>query len=170
MFSLHCTARLLKVLRVPATPDPPPATTLLGNWYANLLPLRGRPVILCVSERSLLPVLLPAGANINLPRLLAVELGTVLADLGVPSELIERERFAMAQSTCAKTSSRSVLGVMNEFAFAVADELEDGAESLHDLSLWLAGIIVKNEHPDEVTRALFGVRERTRHGTDRACD
>ncbi len=156
MFSLHCTERLLKFLGEPTMVEAPPATTQLGNWYANLLPLRRGPAVLCVSERTLLPVLLPTGANIDLPRHLAAELGTMLIDLGVPSDLIERERFAMRQWSYAKTSNRSVLGAMNELALTVANELEDGAESLHALSLWLSGIMIKGEHPDQVTRALFG--------------
>ena len=161
MFSIHCTARLLKALPPVAVVDAPPATTVLGGWYANLLPLRRRSLVLCVSERSLLPVLLPFAETIDLPRLLSAELGTMLSDLGVPSALVERERFAMAQWNYAKTASRSVLGVMNEFAFAVSSELEEGTdETLPELSRWLASIMVKSEHPDEVTRALFRMGDR----------
>ncbi|MDP1826591.1 MAG: hypothetical protein Q8L48_25195 [Archangium sp.] len=168
MFSLHCTARLLKVLRAPtAISELPAPTTRLGNWYANLLPLRRRPVVLCMSERSLLSVLLPAGVRGNIPRHLADELGTLLSVLGIPSELIEQERFAMAQSVYAKTSSRSVLGAMNEFAFAVSNELEDGSEPLQDLSLWLAGTIIKSSYPNQTMRVSAlsdGDRRRSEHG------
>jgi hypothetical protein len=158
MFSLHCTARLMKVLGAPtAISELPAPTTRLGNWYANLLPLRRRPVVLCMSERSLLSVLLPASASANISRHLAADLGTLLVALGIPSELIERERFAMAQSAYAKTSNRSVLGAMNEFAFAVTNELEDGSEPLHALSLWLAGTIIKSSYPNQTTRELFGL-------------
>jgi hypothetical protein len=84
----------------------------------------------------------------------------MLTELGVPSALVERERFAMAQWTFAKTASRSLLGVTNEFAFAVSSELEESNETLPELSRWLAGIMVKGEHPDEVTRALFHIDDR----------
>ena len=46
---------------------------------------------------------------------------------------------------------------MNEFAFAVSNELEDGSEPLHDLSLWLAGTIIKSSYPNQTTRELFGL-------------
>ena len=107
-----------------------------------------------MSERSLLTVLLPASASADISRHLADELATLLVAL---SELIEQERFAMAQSVYAKASSRSLLGAMNEFAFAVSNELEDGREPLQDLSLWLAGTIIKSSHPNQTTRELFGL-------------
>ena len=56
MFTLRCTARLLKLVGASSAVSAPP-TTRLGDWYANIV--WGRPrVLLCVSERTLLPVLI----------------------------------------------------------------------------------------------------------------
>jgi len=47
------------------------STTLLGDWYATYLPWRPRQVALLVSERTLLPLLIPlapASTLLNRPR------------------------------------------------------------------------------------------------------
>ena len=60
MMTLRCTKKLLS--RVPHTPlaSLPPATTALGDWYADLMIVRPQWLVLAVSEKSLLSVLVPA--------------------------------------------------------------------------------------------------------------
>ena len=58
MFALRCTRKLLDL--IPGIVEEPAAsTTLLGDWTANILFSRPQ-VILLVSEKSLLPVVIPA--------------------------------------------------------------------------------------------------------------
>lgn len=45
-----------------------PPTTALGDWYANILFLRPQQLVLCVSERTLLPVVISGKEFESLPR------------------------------------------------------------------------------------------------------
>ena len=68
-----------------------PPSTKLGDWYAHLLFSRPR-VVLCVSERTLLPVLIPArDARLLVQRLRDV-VGQMLVELGIADAAVESER------------------------------------------------------------------------------
>ena len=144
-------------------PDPAPSapTTRLGDWYCNLLPLKVGEYVLCVSGRTLLPVVLPVSALKNLPQELAAGVSAVLGRLGrlgVEKTLIEQERFAMAKWTFGQTDNRRVLGTMNEFAFATDIRLEEEKVRLIDLALWLSETpcaAIDEVFPDKATQGLF---------------
>ena len=115
MFTLRCTGKLLKRLRASPGVDLEPPTTQLGDWYATLVYERTEQLVLCVSERSLLPVVLPAKEARTLVPRFRDALAELLARLGVPPAEIERERAEMADVRIGKTASRQVLGSMNDF-------------------------------------------------------
>src|SRR5207253_1635121 len=72
MVVLRCTRKLLRRLRKTPAEDAPTSSTLLGDWYANVLFVYRKPIILAVSARTLLPVLIPARDPASLgPRLAA---------------------------------------------------------------------------------------------------
>ena len=72
MFTLRCTKKLLTRLKVKPDLQPPPSTTKLGDWYADTLNLGRERLVLCVSELTLLPVVVPAiGAGVDLNAKLA---------------------------------------------------------------------------------------------------
>jgi hypothetical protein len=60
VLTLHCTRKLLKHLHAVVRADSLHPTTCLGDWYANLLFTERLRLIICVSERSLLPVFVVA--------------------------------------------------------------------------------------------------------------
>src|SRR5438034_9676807 len=94
MFTLRCTAKLRKRLgTTEETPSPPPSTTL-GDWYAHLLFTRPQ-LVLCVSERTLLPVLVPARDGSLLVARLRDAAGQMLAALGVAAAAVASEQEAM---------------------------------------------------------------------------
>ncbi|MGC4068698.1 MAG: hypothetical protein QM784_29410 [Polyangiaceae bacterium] len=137
-------------LKAPTAP-----TTILGDWYANVTD-DGH--ILCVSEQTLLPIVLPREALPSLATELPRAVSMVLAKLGVDEAAIQRERFAMAQVAVSTTASRRVLGFLKEFAFLL-EAAQEGA-SLIDRSLWLAHTPCNASSrdamwPDEATRAAF---------------
>lgn len=146
-------------MRVDPEPDPPASTTILGDWYANLLYVGKQQLILCVSDKTLLPVVVPAADAKLLPRRLPEALFDVLKVLGIPWSAIDREMKEMQEFTIARTASRSVLGVMNDFAFALPYRRENG--SLTALALWLAETpctpLTKAQlySPDRATEAAF---------------
>ena len=83
---IRCTQKLLRRLSLAASIAGP--TTRLGDWYANILFARPEQLILCVSERSLLSVVVPARPAAALPMRLARSLGEVLARLDVAPVLM----------------------------------------------------------------------------------
>lgn len=133
MFTLRCTGKLLKRLSGPTEVSPTTPTTRLGDWYAHLLFTRPQ-LVLCVSERTLLPVLIPARDAGHLVPRLRDAVGTMLRALDVPETLVAAEMSAMTDAVIGKTASRSILGSINDFTHML-DAYLDGrpllAVSLH---------------------------------------
>ena len=113
MFHLHCTKKLLDRIK-PEIAEPGQSDTALGNWYATAI-FRKPQVALLVSERTLLPVLMPPAPAAALGRRFSAHLALVLKEHGVPSEFIAQEVWRMDTVQCAKTANRSVVGILNEF-------------------------------------------------------
>ena len=53
MFALRCTKKLLDRMRVDPESSPAAPTTILGDWYGNLIRVGKQQLILCVSEKTL---------------------------------------------------------------------------------------------------------------------
>ncbi len=158
MVVLRCTQTLL-LRRIHQTPveDAPASSTVLGDWYANLLWVHRKPLVLAVSARTLLPVLLHARDRGSLGPRLAATLGHILAALGIPAHRVEQEQRHMAEIAFARTMSRQILGTMNDF-----DRMLDPApgQSLISAALELAEAPcgpIAMESPDRVTMNLFDV-------------
>jgi hypothetical protein len=101
-----------------ATPDGGEAsTTLLGDWYATALTWRPRQVILLVNEQTLLPVLMPLAPSATAPSRIGPEIAATLAAHQAPAAIVDGELGRMHDCRFAPTANRSVVGIMNEFAF-----------------------------------------------------
>ena len=122
MFTLHCTKKLLDRMH-PQIETPRNASTRLGNWYATALFWKPQ-MALIVNERTLLPVMLPLAPAATVAQRFPAALKTVLQAMDVPAEFIAAEIESMNDVIYAKTSNRSVVGVMNEFVF-LADGYRD---------------------------------------------
>ncbi len=131
VFAIRCTKKLLVRGKLPVTSAPSAATTVLGDWYANILFTRPQHLVLCISEKTLLPVVVTAKDLKALPQRLTAAVQDVLTRIGVPQNLVHAEVQEMSQSTFAKTENRKVLGSLNEFMF----HLQDGCASDRYLSL-----------------------------------
>ena len=157
MFAIRCTKKLLGRMRVEVDVNPPEPTTILGDWYANILRFGKQQYILAVSEKTLLPVLLPATEAKLLPKRLPGAVFDVLKGLGIPWGAIDREMGEMQEAVIGRTANRKVLGTLNEFSFAAPYRLVEGA-SLVEVALWLAetpcGAIGMN-FPDRLTADAF---------------
>ncbi|MFN0064323.1 MAG: DUF6933 domain-containing protein [Myxococcaceae bacterium] len=159
MFTLRATRKLLALMVAKPESAPSPPTTVLGDWYANVTT---RGLILCVSEKTLLPVVLPGERLRALARELPRALGAVLDSLGVDKTAIERERFAMAQSAVSTTASRRIVGFLNEFGVMMEAGRDDHRSPL-EVALDLAHTPCNASSsklvtwPDHATRAAFGV-------------
>ncbi|MGI9089747.1 MAG: DUF6933 domain-containing protein [Gemmatimonadaceae bacterium] len=168
MVTLRCTKKLLRRMKRSAPTAAAPATTALGDWYATLLFVRPRHLVLCVSERSRLAVLLEAAPLTTLAARFVPALREVLEALGVSDAAISREEQEMVPWFLGPTQSRSVLGTLNEYVKTLEYEREamslPGTASIPDAaaileqSLFLSQIIcspLQWRHPGEVARDLL---------------
>ncbi len=163
MYALRCTRSLLARFQKASVDEidfPSPATTALGDWYANLLNVGRHRLVLCTNERSLLTVVVTARDLPDLPRRIAESAATLLASLGVHREGIRAEVREMQWIQVARTQSRSVLGSMNDFAFAADVYFRGDRKSvvLPELDRWLAETPCKPlqyRNPGEVARELL---------------
>lgn len=156
MYTLRCTGKLLKRLGAATERVREPPTTRLGDWYGTLVHAPGMQVVLLVSERTLLPVVVPARETRTLAARFPPALAEVLAQLKVPSAVIDREVRAMAEPRIGKTASRQVLGSMNEFVRLMPYRWPPG--SLTAVALELAETPcgpIGMRSPDGLTRELL---------------
>ncbi len=157
MFTLRCTAKLLKRLKASPDPSPPPSTTKLGDWYANLLFVDRQQLILCVSEVTRLPVLLRSRGEEPLAVRLANAVGGMLTALGVPERAAHEETAEMSEVAIAATASRSVLGSLNDYTYLLEGYWEPNA-MLVDLALRIADAPcgpLNMKKPNDVIVELF---------------
>lgn len=117
MNALRCTAKLRRRLRLGELPDPGSGNAALGDWYAHLLTVDRQPLVLAVSERSLLAVVLPARDLPNLPRHFLRAVRERLQRIGVDEAAIELELACLSPLAFGVTRNRSVLGSINDFVF-----------------------------------------------------
>jgi hypothetical protein len=162
VFTLRCTRKLLRRLGAKPSSEVLEASTVLGDWYANLLHLRPRQLVLAMNERSLLCVLVPAAPIGSLGERLRTEVGGLLTDIGVPGGPAAAELAAMEPVAIGATASRAVLGCMNDAVFQLAHRRAPGV-SLRDLGLELADnmySLTDYQKPRRRALELFGVTVR----------
>lgn len=162
MYTLRCTRKLLDRGLAPSSGPEQAPTTVLGDWYATLLPMRPQQLVLCVSERSLLALVLPARDARSLPQRLVLALPELLTAIEVPKASIEAELHAMqSASRIGTTASRSVVGSLNQLSYLLESYAKQyPGRSLQEHSLRLAGTPMTAlgrdaPFPDIATRAAF---------------
>ena len=173
MFTLRCTARLLKRLAIRAAPSSPSPTTRLGDWHANLVHVARQPLVLAVADRTLLPVVVRAAPRDSLLDRMRAAMAVQLGAIGVAPDAIDAEKAAMREVVHAKSANRQVLGILVDFAKALPYHLE-ARDSLAQAAWKLAetpcGPLydTPNSSPDLSTAALFDVPEVWRPGWEKA--
>lgn len=116
MFSLCVTKKLLGRIKPATVASDTTSSTHLGSWYATALFWKPQ-VALLVNEKTLLPVLMPLTPATDLATRFPLHLADVLAAHGVPQQFIDHELAQMTEVQYAKTSNRSVVGIMNQFSY-----------------------------------------------------
>jgi hypothetical protein len=162
MVVLRCTRQLLMRLKYPDEDPSAESTTRLGDWYGTLIRFGRRHVLLFMSERSRLPVLLPARDADRLALAFPKAVSETLVGFGVPTAAVEQERSSMSPITIGPTRSRSLLGSLNEFAFlARADFVTRPERALDAVARELAEVPLilpfEGECATVATRRLFEV-------------
>lgn len=162
MFVLRCTQKLLDRLNAKVDLEPAQSDTVLGDWCAKLVRVGKVQVVLSVSDRSLLPVVVPAKEARSLVQRLGEALEPTLAAIGVPADDVVAECAAMRSWVVGKTANRRVLGSLNDLAFQLEVGLRNFPDrSLLEHSLWLAKTplkVIDYGAPDQATLAAFAAR------------
>lgn len=159
MLVLRCTKRLSRRFELQLADKPAASTGSLGDWYANLLNLGKTRWILCVSERTLLPVIIPARTDAFRDHFPAT-LREVLSALRIKEGQIASELNEARDITFARTNNRRVLGVMNDFTrnIDVYPEPMNGLGTTTRAALWLAETPCRPigyESPDHLVRTIM---------------
>jgi hypothetical protein len=165
MVALRCTRRLLSRLHVTVPQQSPgEARNALGHWYANVLVISRTPLVLAISERSLLSVVLPGAPFNSLLTRFPPALAELLKALGVPNKEVAEEVDSMSPLLVAATASRQLLGCLNQFAFELSVHFDDEPQaSLLDRQLWLSENIssaIRYSVHNELARELLSARGR----------
>ena len=115
-FVICCTKKLLDRINPAATTPDGVSDRLLGNWYATALFWRPQ-VALLVNEKFLLPVLMFLVPATNLATRFPEYLAGVLAAHGRPQQFIGHKHAQKNEAQYAKTSNRSLVGIMSQFSY-----------------------------------------------------
>lgn len=162
MITLKCTRKLLKLLDVVPTEEPPSPTSTLGDWYANVIPTAAGELIVFANERTLLSVALPVEIMDTLVSAFAARVYNLLVLINVAEEIASHEIAELKQMEFAKTTSRSVLGSLNEISLhyqLIAErDAADGALRLSEVELQLSQTLHKPldyVYPAKVAKRLL---------------
>jgi hypothetical protein len=160
MLIVRATRKLLAHLGPPGLRNSHQCTTQLGEWYATVLPWRPR-ITLLVNETTLLPVLIPLAPAATWLGRVGGQVAAVLEAHSTPAGFIAEELTHMREYALGPTANRSVVGVMNEFAFlADVHRGNGGVVDLLELAVRLAAtpcgpLYRRNISPDrELAAAL----------------
>ncbi|HEX6421898.1 MAG TPA: plasmid pRiA4b ORF-3 family protein [Acidimicrobiales bacterium] len=138
MLVVRGTKKLRDRVRGAPAADGDVSTTELGDWFATALFWRPQ-VALLVNTRTLIPLFMELAPAATLLDRVPAAIEAVLGRHGVDEAFLAAEREAMADVGVAPTNDRSVVGVMNEFAFLGEHHQSIEPVDLLQLSVNLAG-------------------------------
>lgn len=159
MFTIHATKKLRDRVKAPLAEPVETPSTALGNWYATALFWKPQ-MALFVNEPTLLPVLVPLAPAKSLAERFPEHLEAALNALGTDPRFVAAEVAATIDARWAKTTNRSVVGIMNEFTYLTEiDQAEEDARDPVALAVWLAGtpcspLYKSHSFPDRELAAL----------------
>jgi uncharacterized protein DUF6933 len=160
MLVLRCTQKLLRRNPGPTSDRQDTLVPRLGNWHANLVRLARSPIVLFVSDISLLAVLVPGRDFSNVVSAFRDRLAQRLERIGLPEDIISMERAAMEIACIQPSNSKSVLGSMNDFVRHLRLKVDNDfpfvdANALEDMLSETPMGALKYQYPVEVAAAAF---------------
>lgn len=157
MLVVRGTKKLRDRVKGPVAGAEEVSTTALGDWFATALFWKPQ-VALLVNSATFLPVFVELAPAATLLDRVPAAIEAALRRQGVDEAFIAAERAAMGEVRIAPTNDRSVVGVMNEFAFVGERSQAKGPTDLSALSLRLSslllGPLMKGDGPGSPDRAL----------------
>lgn len=154
MITLQCTQKLLKEVRLGPQEAVIP-TIPLGCWHANLLHIDRRKCVLFTNDQTRYSFLVPGLRKPDFQRLDEVfrqGLFKCLLAENIEQEQIEKVLDEIREITFTKTSSRSVLGSMNDTTFHLKHWIESEG------GLLIADISNLNMKINRIPSSVFGYR------------
>ena len=124
---------------------------------------RPQQLVVCISERTLLPVIVPAKDIQRLPDRIAAAVAEILRKIGVAEEDVDAEIAEMQTADFSKTANRRLLGSLNDFVFhvqhgaAMHPELTLGERALRLARMPCA--VLDFAYPSEAALAAFVTRK-----------
>lgn len=161
MLVVRGTKKLRDRVKAPVAAGDDASTTVLGDWFATALFWKPQ-VALLVNQRTFVPVFMPLAPAASLLDRAPDAIVAVLRRLGAGEPFIESELDTMREARIAPTNDRSVVGVMNEFAFHGEIRWHEGIGSLEDLAVDLVGMPLgplrnRSGFPDRELAAVLGI-------------
>lgn len=162
MVTIKCTRKLLNLLDIPAVKRPEESDNILGDWYANLIDTYAGELVIFVNEKTLLSVAVPVDQIHDLQSWFIARVNQLLALLEISNEMINKELRSYHQLSIARTTSRKLLGSMNEitrvYQFYAERDNGQAHPNLTEVELSLSEFLHKPLNyrlPAEVARELF---------------
>lgn len=160
MLIVRGTKKLRDRVKAPLVSPDERSTTVLGDWFATALFWKPHLAML-VNERTFLPVFMPLAPAATLLDRVPEAIASVLSLHGVDEAFIAGEVAAMTDVRLGPTNNRSVVGVMNEFAFHGEFHWKDGLDDMHALSIRMARLILgplrgEASSPDRALAVITG--------------
>jgi hypothetical protein len=147
------------------------STTVLGDWYIDLIIRRPFNLALFTSEKTLLPVILQAAPISTLITRFPRQLEKLLQMIGIENQKIDDEISRMTEYIENKTRSRKVIGIMTEYKLEMDNYSSPiNREKLLTISFNFAGMLYgapDYKKPVEITRKIFNAAQQA-HGADLA--
>jgi hypothetical protein len=133
MLYFHCTQKLLRALNLPIQAPPKESgSSPLGVWYTNIIVINNMIFLLFVNDPTLYTVVLHFSSMPNSAQIFKTfreNLATSLASDGINQRIIQHLLENHEQGAFVKTTSRSMLGSMNDlmdiFLFHLERDITD---------------------------------------------
>jgi Domain of unknown function (DUF6933) len=162
VITIRCTERVRKRFKLRAEAAGAAPSSVLGDWYANLLNHGPERFVVLVSERTLLPLIMPARKS-EFPAKVGEYLGEILKEFGVPTQAIAAEVEATSSYVIGPTQNRQVVGVLNEFIAMATFHIPEESAFLTSLKLSETPLgPFRYESADQRTCDAFGLPRKTR--------
>lgn len=121
---IKCTKKLIARTCVKPTAAASTGNLILGDWHANIIPVWGGEIIICLGDQSLLTMVLPATAAADLGVALKARVLAMLDRINVPEDFLRAAENEFSEIVIRKADSRSTLGRLNQAAGPCQDMID----------------------------------------------
>jgi hypothetical protein len=132
------------------------SNTKMGDWYVDYLYRSPFHLALFTSEKSLLPIIIPATPLDTIFYRFKNQLTLIFRIIGINERLIENEILNMQDGIIMKTRSRSILGTMNDVKYCMGDyKYNNDPTTLINLTMEMAEMPCQSIIPIDQTRKIM---------------